>query len=289
MRQEKSVELSIVILSYNTKDVLRGCLASLRAGKTNADAWEIIVVDNASTDGSAEMVRKEYPAVRVIPQKSNLGYSAGNNVGIRKSQGKYILLLNSDTEASPGAIQETLQYLQHHADVGVISCKLTRLDGSMDPACHRGFPTPWAALTYFLGLERLLPKSNIFGRYHLGFKNLSEPHEIDSPSGAFYMIRHDVVNEAGLLDEQFFMYGEDLDWSYRIKEEGWKIIFYPFVSVLHKKWQSGKAHPDEAQRRPTQKHFFDAMQLFYKKHYQHRYGWLVSALVLFGIKLRSLL
>lgn len=289
MKQKKPVELSIIILSYNTKDVLRDCLASFGAGKTNADAWEIIVVDNASTDGSGETVRKEYPAVRVIPKKSNLGYSAGNNVGIRQSKGKYILLLNSDTEASKDAIRETLTYFKNHKEAGVATCKLLRPDGSMDPACHRGFPTPWAAFTYFFGLERLLPKSSIFGGYHLGYKSLSEPHEIDSPSGAFYMIRRDVVNKVGLLDEQFFMYGEDLDWSYRIKQAGWKILFYPYVTVLHKKWQSGKAHPDEDQRRQTQKYFFDAMQLFYKKHYQHRYGWLVSALVLFGIKLRSLL
>ncbi|MBI3576855.1 glycosyltransferase family 2 protein [Candidatus Gottesmanbacteria bacterium] len=286
---KKPVELSIIIISYNTKDILKDCLVSLFAAKTTKDSWEIIVVDNASSDGSPEMITNEFPDVMLLPQKKNAGFSVGNNLGMRKSKGEYILLLNSDTQVPSGSIQETLQYLKHHADIGVVTCKLIRSDGSMDPACHRGFPTPWAALTYFAGLEKLFPKSKLFGQYHQGYKDLSQPHGIDSPSGAFYMVRREVVDKVGFLDEQFFMYGEDLDWSYRIKAAGWKIMFYPAVNVIHKKWQSGKAHPEETQRRLTQKYFFDAMKLFYKKHYAHRYGWLVTGCVLLGIKLRSLL
>lgn len=286
---KKTVDLSIIILSYNTKDVLKDCLVSLLAAKKTNDQWEIIVVDNASSDGSPEMIQKEFPEVVLFLQKKNAGFSVGNNIGIKKSKGTYVLLLNSDTEISPGAIQETLRYFQHHADVGVITCKLIRPDGTMDPACHRGFPTPWAALTYFAGLERLFPASKLFGRYHQGYKDMRQPHEIDSPSGAFYLVRREVIDKVGLLDEHFFMYGEDLDWSYRIKSAGWKIIFYPFVSILHNKWQSGKAHPDQAQRRQTQKHFFDAMQLFYKKHFQHTYGWVVNMLVLLTIRIKRLL
>ncbi len=284
--QKKSAELSIIILSYNTKDVLENCLASIDAVKTPADAWEIIVVDNNSRDGSADMVQKNFPPVMLIRQKKNVGFAAGNNIGIKKSKGEYVLLLNSDTEVAPGAIQETLQYLKHHADVGVITCKLLRPDGTIDPACHRGFPTPWAAFTYFIGLERLFPNLKLFSQYHQGYKDMEQIHEIDSLSGAFYLIGRNVIDKVGYLDEQFFMYGEDLDWSYRIKRAGWKIIYYPFVSILHKKWLSGRAHTDEAQRKQTQKYFFGAMELFYKKHYQHKYGWLVTGLVMLGIKLQ---
>lgn len=289
MSKQEPVDLSIIIVSYNTRDLLEGCLASLFAAQTGRDRWKVIVVDNASTDDSVGMTKQRFPHVHIIENKKNIGFSAGNNVGIKKSKGKAILLLNSDTQVSAGAIQEILAYLMHHPDVGVATCKLSRPDGSMDPACHRGFPTPWAAFTYFLGLENLFPTSRFFGSYHQGYKDLSRPHEIESPSGAFYLVRREVIDEVGLLDEKFFMYGEDLDWSYRIKHAGWKIMFYPYATVLHKKWQSGKAHTNEVQRRITQKHFFDAMRLFYKKHYQKRYGWVVTGLVLLGIKFRSLL
>lgn len=288
MSQKNPVELSIIVVSYNTKDLTRQCLASLIAEKTKKESWEIIVVDNASTDGSAEMIKKEFPKVTLLPQRKNLGFSVSNNIGIRRSTGRYILLLNSDTEASLGAIAETLEFFKEHPDVGVVTCKLILQDGSMDLACHRGFPTPWASFTYFFGLEALFPKSRIFGEYHQGYKDLNQPHEVDSPSGAFFMIRGEAIDKVGLLDEQFFMYGEDLDWAYRVKQAGWKIMFYPGASVLHKKWQSGKAHENDVVRKETQKHFSQAMQLFYKKHYAHRYGWLVTGLVLLGIKLRSL-
>ncbi len=279
----KRINVSIIILSYNTRDLLERCLSSLFQAETEQDRWEVIVVDNASADGSAAAVKKGFPRVHVIENKKNLGFAAGNNIGIKKSKGNIILLLNSDTEVSVGAIQETVSYLDHHPKVGVVTCKLIRPDGSMDPACHRGFPTPGAALAYFSGLEKIFPTISLFGGYHQGYKDFSQPHEIDSPSGAFFLVKKEVIDQVGLLDERFFMYGEDLDWSYRIKKAGWSIIFYPYVSVLHKKWQSGKGHSDETQRHETQKHFFEAMQLFYKKHYQRRYGWLVTNLVQFGI------
>jgi GT2 family glycosyltransferase len=288
MNTDNRVTITIIILSYNTRALLERCLSSVFAAQTAKDRWEVIVVDNASTDDSVAVIKNKYPTVSVVENRKNLGFAAGNNVGINKAKGSVILLLNSDTEVTVGAIQETARYLVHQPEAGVATCMLIRPDGSMDPACHRGFPTPGASLAYFLGLEKIFPKSTRFGGYHMGYKDLSQPHQIDSPSGAFFMIKKSVIKKVGLLDERFFMYGEDLDWSYRIKHAGWKIIFYPYTSVLHKKWQSGKAHPDEEQRRVTQQHFYNAMQLFYKKHYQKRYGWLATGFVLLGIKLRSL-
>lgn len=282
MKQQKQApDLSIVIVNYNTRELLRARL--------NAIPWRIIVIDNASTDGTAEMVKKEFPNVDLIKNQRNVGFAKANNQGIKKAKSKYILLLNSDCQASPAVITETLQHLENHPDVGSLTCKLVLSDGSMDPACHRGFPSPWASFTYFLGLEKLFPSSRLFGQYHQGYKPMGEIHDVDCISGAFFFVRREVIEQVGLLDEAFFMYGEDIDWCFRIRQAGWRIQFYPSVSAIHKKHQSGFAHVDEVTRENTKKHFYDAMRLFYDKHYRHRYNHLVSSLVLFGIKLRSFL
>lgn len=280
-QQKKEDDLSIVIVSYNTRELLRARLKSLQ-GQT-------IIVDNASGDGSREMVEKEFPNVDLIKNRQNVGFAKANNQGIRRTKSTYILLLNTDCEATRQAITETLKFLDTHQEVGGISCKLVLADGSIDPACHRGFPTPWASLTYFLGLEKLFPASRIFGQYHQGYKPMGEIHDVDCISGAFFLIRREVIEKVGLLDEAFFMYGEDIDWCFRIRKAGYRIQFYPHVSVMHKKHQSGLAHADSQLRLNTQKHFYDAMKLFYNKHYRYRYNPFVSAIVLMGIKLRSLL
>lgn len=281
MKQQKNEpELSIILVNYNTRELLRARIHALREG--------IIVVDNASTDRSQEMVEKNFPNVVLIKNQRNVGFAKANNQGIQRTKSRFILLLNTDCEASHTAITEILSYLKNHSEAGVVTGKLVLRDGSIDPACHRGFPTPWASLTYFLGLEKFFPASRIFGQYHQGYKPMSEIHDVDCISGAFFLLRREVIEKVGLLDEAFFMYGEDIDWCYRIRKAGWKILFYPHVSIVHKKHQSGLAHTDSATRGQTRKHFYDAMKLFYAKHYQRRYGWLVSMLVFFAIKLRSI-
>ena len=272
------IDVSIIIVSFNTKELLRACLKSL-------DTGEIIVVDNGSSDGSVEMVKKEFRSVILIVNDENRGFAVANNQGLKRAHGRYLLLLNSDTEVPEGAIKEVGQFMDEHPDVGAVGPKLMLPNGTIDPACHRGFPTPWAALTYFLGLEKI--HSRMFSQYHQLYKNFNEPHEIDSPSGAFYYVRREVYETVGPLDEDYFMYGEDLDWSYRIKQAGWKIYFYPNVTVLHRKKQSGRASADHALRAKTQKYFYDTMKLFYKKHYRHRYSWFVTVLVELGIKLQA--
>ncbi|MBI5449443.1 glycosyltransferase family 2 protein [Candidatus Gottesmanbacteria bacterium] len=289
MQKQTHVDLSIIILSYNTISLLRRCLASIFTSQMSDDAWEIIVVDNASIDGSADMVARDFPSVRVIKNRKNIGFAAGNNIGIRSSHGSYVLLLNSDAEVRPGTLRTMLDFLVSYPDAGAATCRLELVDGSLDPACHRGFPTPWAAMTYFLGFERLFPRVPLFSQYHAWYKDLSSVHEIDSPSGAFFLVRRSVIDEVGLLDEDFFMYGEDIDWAYRIKEAGRKILYNPSVSALHRKKQSGLDQADSLLQKQTEKHFYDTMRLFYQKHYAHRYGWAVTALVLWGIKIRSLL
>lgn len=278
---KKPIELSVVIVSYNTRELLRQCLRSL-GKKPN---WEIIVVDNGSADGSREEAKK----YKAIFNAQNLGFAKANNQGIKIAKGKYILLLNSDTEASPDAVAAMVQFMDEHNDAGAATCKVILPDGTPDPACHRGFPTPWAAFTYFAGLEKLFPKSELFGQYHQGYKDRNTVHEIDSPSGAFFLVRRKVIDDVGMLDEHYFMYAEDLDWAYRIKVAGWKIYYNPAVSILHKKKQSGRAHEDESRRVQTEKYFYQTMKLFYEKHYAKRYGWFMTQLVLLGIKLRSFL
>lgn len=282
MKQQKSEpDLSIIIVNYNTRELLRGRLHAL--------SGRIIVVDNASSDGSREMVKKEFPNIDLVRNQRNVGFAKANNQGIRRTKSTYVLLLNTDCQATHQTITESLKFLETHPDVGVLSCKLVLPDGSIDPACHRGFPTPWASLTYFLGLEKLFPASRIFGQYHQGYKPMGEIHDVDCISGAFFLTRREVIDQVGLLDEAFFMYGEDIDWCFRIRKAGYRIQFYPHVSVMHKKHQSGLGHADSQLRLNTQKHFYDAMKLFYNKHYRYRYNPIVSAFVLMGIKLRSLL
>lgn len=285
-RMEKMhLKLSIIIVNYNTKDLLSACLTSLFAYKKKEDQWEIIVVDNASTDGSLDEVKSQ--KIHLIANKVNLGFAAANNQGIRYAKGDYILLLNSDTEVRKGTIQTMLMYLESHQSIHVATCRVELPDGSLDPACHRGFPTPWAASTYFFGLERLLPHSKLFSQYHEGYKDMTKEHTVDCISGAFFLIRRKIIEKVGLLDEAFFMYGEDIDWCFRIGQAGYSIGFYPSVSILHRKKQSGRAHEDESIQKRTKLYFYETMKLFYAKHYRHRYGWFVTQLVLLGIYLFS--
>ncbi len=282
--------LSIIIVNFNTKELLSACLRSIFADKKKEDQWEIIVVDNASTDGSMEKIQNlkfKIQNLTLIQNTINLGFAAANNQGIRASKGDYVLLLNSDTEVGRGTIESMLIYMETHVSIDAATCRVELPDGSLDPACHRGFPTPWAAYTYFSGLERLFPHSRLFSEYHQCYKDLTKEHTVDCISGAFFLIRRKIIEKVGLLDEAFFMYGEDIDWSYRIRQKGLSIGFYPYVSILHRKKQSGREHTSEVIQKRTQSYFYDSMKLFYAKHYCNRYGSLISWLVLLGIKLRS--
>lgn len=289
-QQKEKPDLSIIIVNYNTRELLRACLAVLFGSQQKRDRWEVIVVDNASHDGSAKEISNfkfKISNLKIIRNTKNVGFAAANNQGMRASKGRYVLLLNSDTEVGPDTLDELIRYMDEHSDVGALTCLLKLTDGSIDPACHRGFPTPWASLTYFIGFEKLFGSSRFFGQYHQGYKPMGEIHDVDSISGAFFFVRREVIDKVGILDEAFFMYGEDIDWCFRVREAGWKIRYYPYVSIIHKKHQSGLAHLDDDTREQTKKHFYNAMRLFYDKHYRRRYSWLISSFVLLGIKLRS--
>ncbi len=291
----KKIDLSIIVLSYNTRDLLRKCLQSVKKTKKNKYEIETIVVDNASTDGSPEMIRKEFSWVKLIKSKKNLGFAGGNNLGLKKARGEYILFLNSDTEIEPQALIEMIKFMERDSQIGAVAPKILLFSGEMDPDCHRGFPTPWASITYFLGLEKLFPKSKLFGQYHKFYLNLNESHEIDAGFGTFMFVRKKILDEIGYWDDQYFFYGEDLDLFYRIKEAGWKVIFYPKVLAAHHKGASsglrreskGVARPSRETRIRAAKASVKAMEIFYKKFYQDKYPRWLTWLVIFGIKVKG--
>lgn len=266
----KKPDISVVILNFNTKELTEICIKKLIGSDVGSYSMEIIVCDNASTDGSEETIKKEFKNIIVIQNGKNVGFAAGNNPGIKIAKGRYILLLNSDTEVGPKALTTMIDFMDTHPHAGAATCRLVLPDNMMDPACHRGFPTPWAAASYMLGLERLFPTSRVFGEYHQGYKDVSVAHEVDSISGAFFMVRKEVIDEVGVLDEAYFMYAEDIDWAYRIKQAGWQIWFVPDVTVLHKKKQSGRAHMLRKRRVATEIYFHTYNWLFFKKYYASR-------------------
>ncbi len=274
-----SVDISVVILNFNTVELTKICIEKLYASKLGKYTMEIIVCDNASTDGTDNMIKKEFTDVVFIQNGGNVGFAAGNNPGIKKATGRYVLLLNSDTEVNKDTIATMIRFMDDHHAAGAATCKLLLMDGSMDPACHRGMPTPWNGFTYYAKLEKLFPKVKWFSGYHQLYKKLDTIHEVDCISGAFFLVRRKVIETVGVLDEAYFMYGEDIDWAYRIKQAGWQIWFNPTVTTLHKKKQSGRSHANRERRIKTQLLFITYNKLFYTKHYKKKYPSIVTFFV----------
>lgn len=289
------INLSIIILSYNTKDLLERCLKSVFKNGEIKRAIEVIVVDNNSADNSPAMVSEEFPGVKLIESHQNLGFAGGNNLALEKATGKYLLFLNSDTEIYPDSLKTAITFMETDPKIGAMTPKTMLFSGGMDPDCHRGFPTPWASVTYFLGLEKLLPKSHCFGQYHKYYQDLSRAHEIDAGFGTFMMVRREVINKIGGWDESYFFYGEDLDFFYRIKQAGWKVMFYPQPLLLHHKGGSSGLRRESKKvnlatketRIQSAKASIKAMEIFYRKFYKDKYPSWVTFLVLLAIKLKG--
>ncbi|RMG64344.1 MAG: glycosyltransferase family 2 protein [Chloroflexi bacterium] len=278
-------DLAIVILNYNTRDLLRDCLHSLCAQV--GLRFAACVVDNASTDDSAAMVSSEFPAVALIRNATNAGFSAGNNLGLRHfgfpacGRARYAMLLNPDTVMPPDALRRLVAFADAHPDIGVVGPKLVLTDGSLDKACRRSFPTPEVSFYRFVGLSRLFPRSKRFGRYNMTYLDEDAQADVDSVVGACMMLRAEVIARIGLLDEQFFMYGEDLDWCLRAKQAGYRVVYYPDVTVHHVKRAASRASVK------AQYEFQRAMWLFYKKHYRASTHPLVDGLVRLGLAVRG--
>lgn len=279
--------LTIIILNYNTKDL------TLRAVQSCLDLTfpgiSIVVVDNASTDGSADALQKyvsHNTHVNVVELSENKGFAAGNNVALKDVDSEYVMLLNSDAYFPKETdIESALDFMDQYKDIGVLSPYVKLSNGKIDPASHRGFPTPGNAVAYFSGLEKItrsLPGFNrVFGGYHQTWKDVARIHDIDACTGAAMILRKEAIEEVGLLDEQFFMYGEDLDWCFRFRETEWRIVFFPNLTVIHDKHSSGL----KKKASKSTDAFYEAMKLFYKKHTLGP-SWMEN-IVLLGIHLLS--
>jgi N-acetylglucosaminyl-diphospho-decaprenol L-rhamnosyltransferase len=283
------MDLGIVIVSWNTRDLLRDCLRSVTASEGDFSS-HVVVVDNASSDGSAEMVQREFPAVTVIANPANEGFSRANNLGLRRlglDQGcgdtapRYALILNPDTVLPPTALREMLAYMDADESIGVAGPKLILLDGRLDLACRRSFPTPEISFYRMVGLSKLFPRSRHFGRYNMTYLDSNKETEVDSVVGAFMLVRRAAIQRVGLFDELFFMYGEDLDWAFRIKQAGWKVMYNPAVTVRHVKRAASR------QSRRAQNEFYRAMLIFYQKHYRKTTPWWLHSLILLGLAVRG--
>lgn len=293
----------VVIVNFNTRDLLSDCLASLRdGGLAGLDRSRVIVVDNASTDGSAARVREAFPWAEVIESGGNAGYAAANNVALRAAGfgdvggfgaaasaaaagdgplPPHVLLLNPDTVVPAGALAALAACLEAEPDLGVVGPKLVLADGTLDRACRRGFPTPAVSFYRMSGLARLFPRSPRFGRYNMTYLDADTPADVDSVVGACMLVRGAAVAQVGLLDERFWMYGEDLDWALRLKRAGWRVGYRPHVTVHHVK-RAASRHSRRARYEFTR-----AMWLFYRKHYAADAAWWVHAAVVAGLALKG--
>ncbi len=273
------MQISVIIVNYNVRPFLENALVSIRKALDGMEG-EILVVDNGSDDGSVDMLRTNFSDVQLIANDRNVGFAAANNLALRKSTGRYILLINPDTVVQEDTLRVMVNFFEENADVGLAGCKVLNPEGTLQLACRRSFPTPWVAFTKITGLSSLLPNSKFFGRYNLTYLNPNESYEVDAVSGSFMFLRRKVYEQTDGLDEQFFMYGEDLDWCYRIQQCGWKIYYVPTTQIIHYKGESVKRSDIDELRL-----FYDAMHLFVKKHLSS--SWIVLGLIRAGIVARS--
>lgn len=280
------LDLAIVIVSYNTRDLLRTCLRSVYASEGDF-VLHVTVVDNASSDHSLDMVRQEFPQAGAILAPRNGGFAYANNIGLHSygfgeaadpaALPRYALLLNPDTELPPTALAGMLDLMDRRPDLGASGPKLVLPDGSLDKACRRSFPSPASFIYRGLGLSKLFPGSKRLAQYNLTYLPEDQETEVDSVVGAFMLVRREAIVQAGLLDEAFFMHGEDLDWAYRIKQAGWRVWYYPRVRVLHHKGAASRGNPR------VRYAFYQAMHIFVRKHYRQQTPLPVYALILMGI------
>ncbi len=277
----KKTRLSVIIVNYNVRHFLEQCLRSVLEACEGIEA-EIRVVDNNSVDGSVEMIRDKFPEIKLIANTENLGFSKANNQALAISEGEYVLLLNPDTLVESDTFRKCLAFMDAHPDAGGLGVKMIDGKGNFLPESKRGLPTPATAFYKIFGLAKLFPKSRLFGRYHLGYLDENETHEVDILSGAFMLMRSDVLKKTGFLDETFFMYGEDIDMSWRIREAGWKNYYFPHTRIIHYKGESTKKSSVNYVFT-----FYNAMIIFARKHFTSKNASMISMLIHLAIYVRA--
>jgi O-antigen biosynthesis protein len=275
------VKLSIVIVNYNVKHFLEQCLHSVEVAIQGIEA-EVWVVDNNSVDGSMEMVAEKFPRVKTVLNTQNLGFSKANNLAIRKSTGQYVLLLNPDTVVEESTFRKVIAFMDEHPEAGGLGVKMIDGRGKFLPESKRGLPTPSVAFSKIFGLSKLFPRSKLFGAYHLGYLDPDKIHQVDVLSGAFMLLRRETLDKTGLLDEDYFMYGEDIDLSYRITKAGYKNYYFPETRIIHYKGESTKKSSVNYVLV-----FYNAMVIFARKHFSRGNADLFSFLIRMAIYLRA--
>ncbi len=225
------MDVSIIVINWNGRELLARCLQCVQATVKRVD-YEVIVVDNASTDGSQEMVKSNFPDTRLIENTQNVGFAKANNQGMGIAQGRYVLLLNSDAFVKDGTIDTMVAFMDSHPDAGMAACKLLYEDGTVQPSCSH-FPSLETEFYTAVGLEKLFPNSRVFGKYQMRYWDHNDVREVDVILGAFMMVRREVIAQIGVMDDSFFMYSEEVDWCYRCKKAGWKIYATPETDAVH--------------------------------------------------------
>ncbi|MFN0158902.1 MAG: glycosyltransferase [Bacteroidota bacterium] len=275
------MDLSIIIVNYNVRHFLENALASLKRASAGLSV-EVFVVDNASDDGSVEMLRDKFPEVILIESKVNLGFARANNIALKQARGRHFLLINPDTIVQEDTLHVMLDFFKNNPTVGLAGCEILNPDGSFQLPCRRSFPTPWVAFTKIMGLSSLFPTSRLFGKYNLTYLSTDETYEVDAVSGSFMMISQETYSQVGGLDEAFFMYGEDLDWCYRVKQSSSKVFYVHATQIIHYKGESTRRSDIDEIRT-----FYHAMQLFVEKHFSR--SPFVEVFLNIGILLRAML
>jgi len=273
------MDLSIIIVNYNVRQFLENALTSIFRALEGISG-EVFVVDNASDDGSVEMVKSQFPAVCLIQNKENVGFSRANNIALKQARGQFLLLINPDTVVQEDTFHEMLRFFRETPDAGLAGCKILNPDGTFQLGAHRSFPTPWVAFTRIFGLSSLFPRSHVFGKYNLTYLSPDETYEVDAISGSFMMARREAYERIGGLDETYFMYGEDLDWCYRVGQTGFKVYYVHSTKIIHFKGESTRRSSlDEIAM------FYDAMRVFVEKHFTE--SLFVELMLSCGIALRA--
>lgn len=271
------MDVSIVIVNYNSAALLRDCLKSVLASHTRF-RYEVLVVDNASQENLGPVVDEFRDRVRFQFNPTNLGFGRGVNAALRTATGRYILVLNPDTELETSTIENAVAAADARPDVGILGCKILNTDGSFQLACRRSIPLPQDALFRFAGLSRLFPQSRRLARYNLTFSGENEGAEVEAISGSFMLLRRAALDQCGLFDESFFLFGEDLDLCLRVRQAGWKVLYDPGACIVHHRAGSSRTRTFR-----TTVDFYRAMWIFYQKHYAGQNFFLTNALVWSGI------
>ncbi|MCK5136173.1 MAG: glycosyltransferase [Bacteroidales bacterium] len=277
------MDLSVVIVNYNVKYFLEQCLHAVQQAMEGLKV-EVFVVDNNSVDGSVGEIRQKFPWVNIIENRQNLGFSKANNQAIRESRGRYVLLLNPDTVVEEETFKKCIDFMDTHPDAGALGVKMIDGKGEFLPESKRSLPTPMVSFYKMFGLSSLFPRSRRFGKYHLGYLDMEGTHSVDVLAGAFMFLRSETLEKTGLLDESFFMYGEDIDLSYRITEAGYKNYYFPGTTIIHYKGESTKKGSLN-----YVKMFYQAMIIFAGKHFTSRKARTFSILINLAIYFRAAL